>query len=412
MSPSAEEDDWEVDPEKLSQLTEKYKGTECPLFASSLPDDWEADSGFAALHAILYGDQSAVERAAGFRQQGNELCADAARHKGERAADLYGQALACYRRGLNELTASPSGASGDGVKAGGGGVAAGSPPLEGDAEAPSDPASDPPYKEASLLHSNAAFVFLQLKKYAHCVDEARKAVARDSTNYKAFYRLARASCELELWRQGLDAAQKGLAASPGNGPLELLKHEIQQKLENAQRARARCSNREDGNRDGESLELLEAYKKRNLTLIEPGTLALYSGMLSFAAHGTSPFQIRHYLDESATLHWSALCLYPEVQMTDFIADLAENDSLDDHLAEMFSTPPPWDHGNRYKLGALAVYLEPGVDETLHEVPTALPCRQFLSKIRRVSKLLVFHIVVRNSPAHDALLEEHNIISLT
>jgi tetratricopeptide (TPR) repeat protein len=66
----------------------------------------------------------------------------------------------------------------------------------------------------SQLYSNRAAVYSTLKQFVASVDDCRKAVEIDPLNVKGYYRGAKASMSLDLFRQACDFCERGLEANP------------------------------------------------------------------------------------------------------------------------------------------------------------------------------------------------------
>eukprot|EP00388_Colpodella_angusta_P013590 GDKJ01034072.1.p1 GENE.GDKJ01034072.1~~GDKJ01034072.1.p1 ORF type:complete len:321 (+),score=104.59 GDKJ01034072.1:27-989(+) len=94
-------------------------------------------------------------------------------------------------------------------------------------------------KVNAACHGNMAAAFLNLEKYAECVDHAKKSLAIDNQNVKVYWRAARASFSLELWKNSIDFCNDGLKVQADNEDLIKCKESAQQRL-----ARAQASHKE------------------------------------------------------------------------------------------------------------------------------------------------------------------------
>lgn len=64
-----------------------------------------------------------------------------------------------------------------------------------------------------------------------------------------------------------------------------------------------------------------------------------------------------HVDEDGFLHLPVLILYDEYMASDFIQDWREDQTLRDHLKEVFSERAPWDYEGKYKMSTIEVYFE-------------------------------------------------------
>eukprot|EP00918_Siedleckia_nematoides_P018285 GHVU01039141.1.p2 GENE.GHVU01039141.1~~GHVU01039141.1.p2 ORF type:complete len:202 (+),score=47.09 GHVU01039141.1:322-927(+) len=184
--------DWDVDPEYLKQLQEKYKGEDFPLFMDELPNDTSGNPHLEALQTIANEDTDMETRAKELKAHGNDCIATSfgSRHK---------DAVQSYSLALNI-------------------------PFVNDTL-------------RSVIHSNRAQALLASGALVKCVDDCRAALKLDNGNVKACFRGCKASSMMGLYRQATNFARRGLRAEPSNGPLEALQAECETKLRNQEKRR-------------------------------------------------------------------------------------------------------------------------------------------------------------------------------
>eukprot|EP01071_Lankesteria_metandrocarpae_P015679 Lankesteria_metandrocarpae@DN9971_c0_g1_i1.p1 len=164
----AEDEDWEISPEAVKALTEKYSGQEFPLFMSDINKGTSGNSHIEALQELLYGDDTTPEsRARGFKEAGNECF-----EEGRKRPDRFENAKEFYSQGISQKCSNVA--------------------LN------------------SVLYSNRAMTHLMTKDYVACVDDCREAIKLDPLNHKPYYRAAKASYYLRLFKQAAAFGQQGL----------------------------------------------------------------------------------------------------------------------------------------------------------------------------------------------------------
>ncbi|KAI7905871.1 uncharacterized protein BX663DRAFT_558468 [Cokeromyces recurvatus] len=79
------------------------------------------------------------------------------------------------------------------------------------------------------LHLNVAACYLKLKNFEYAIEVCKKALDRDSSNLKAYYRIGQAYLQLGEFDEGLSFVNTGLEMSPINSDLLSLKSTIEKK---------------------------------------------------------------------------------------------------------------------------------------------------------------------------------------
>eukprot|EP00455_Lapot_gusevi_P011167 TRINITY_DN15134_c0_g1_i4.p1 TRINITY_DN15134_c0_g1~~TRINITY_DN15134_c0_g1_i4.p1 ORF type:complete len:380 (+),score=74.23 TRINITY_DN15134_c0_g1_i4:54-1193(+) len=249
----------------------------------------------------------------------------------------------------------------------------------------------------SVIFSNRAQVHLSLGNYGHALSDAKCAIERDNRNGKAYFRAAKAARMLMKLDEAGVHCRTGLAV--GKTPeLEALYREIMD-LRRKEAERLRQLHAAQRQKEEMRRRVLQIIYERNLR-IGPN---VYDCVVN-EAHKEK----LHYDDESKSLHWPVLFLYPEFFQSDFIQDFDENHSLLMHLDTMFppnGQPAPWDQRGIYHCDHLRVYYEiesPTQDPAhrkLREVDVNAPLKDILQNDDFVinGDIPAFHIVVKDTP---------------
>eukprot|EP00977_Amphora_coffeiformis_P006196 scaffold1332_cov166-Amphora_coffeaeformis.AAC.24 len=199
-----------------------------PMFATSTEEVQK--SGLQdAFTSLIYDGESATSLMLQFRKKGNDAFVNGKRNEAGNV-QYYRDAINHYFEALawaNKIE----------------------PLQEGDlAQADTD---DPTYNETELDHersaicANIALCHLLLKNWGHVREEAKRALAFEESNVKAWYRLAKAYQGLQQWEQAGDAIDKGLGFDPENKELRKLQTLLTERVRRArqqrqQRERARA----------------------------------------------------------------------------------------------------------------------------------------------------------------------------
>jgi len=89
----------------------------------------------------------------------------------------------------------------------------------------------------STIFSNRAHVRMLLRDFAGCVDDSRRSFSLDPANLKAFWRAAKASIHMELYKNAKEFADCGLGIDPENADLKKISALCESKLEAQKLAR-------------------------------------------------------------------------------------------------------------------------------------------------------------------------------
>lgn len=270
----------------------------------------------------------------------------------------------------------------------------------------------------AVYRVNRAAANLALGNNGRVIHDCRKAIELDSANVKAYYRGAVAANDLRRTKVALKFARAGLQIDPENKALEK-----QVRAAEKYDASVRVAAERQAKFDAEKRDTQVAYVQQIFPELVRRGIRL--GKPLFTTQEAYPTKVT--LDDSGILHWPVMFLYEEHQQTDFIRDVAEGDTLGDHLAYMFppsGEPPVWDKENKYVCDALELYVELGITEPL---PAFVPQGQTPPKVPRrllrvrpstpLIKLLSYkdyvvphfpaiHVVVKPSKFRDAFLQRH------
>jgi chaperonin cofactor prefoldin len=88
-----------------------------------------------------------------------------------------------------------------------------------------------------MLHGNRSHTRLMLRDFTGAVDDARRAFGLDPMNIKAYWRAAKASLALQLYKQAQEFCEAGLDKAPGHADLQKMSDLCAGKLEVQQVAR-------------------------------------------------------------------------------------------------------------------------------------------------------------------------------
>nr|CAB3498194.1 unnamed protein product [Digitaria exilis] len=229
------------------------------------------ESEQADLAAIAAIKESAARE---FKEQGNQFVRMGRKH--------YGEAVSCYTKAIAQME-----------------------PLSSlDAAAAAD---------ASVLFANRAHVNLLLGNHRRALDDAEQAIRLSPSSVKAYYRAVKAALALDLLQDAASFCRKGLEQDPANEEFKKLLSQVEAKLSEQERQRAKAAQAIAAAKD-----LAAAMEKRGVKL------------------GKAAFQEltgvkKPNLDEQGVLHWPVLLLYPEVMSSDFIEDFPETDTFSPHL---------------------------------------------------------------------------------
>lgn len=231
------------------------------LDSGSEPQTENEKADLAAITALK--ESTALE----LKDQGNEYVKKGKKH--------YKDALDCYTRAINQKSLGES--------------------------------------ETSILFANRAHVNLLLGNNRRALEDAEQAIKLSPTNVKAFYRAAKASFALDLFREVITYCERGLELSADNEELRKLVKLARDKLAEREKHEAEVSNALRGAKD-----LLSAFEDRSLKIGK----AMYRELTGLK---------KPFIDKSKVLHWPVVLLYPEVMSSDIIEDFCETDMFSSHL---------------------------------------------------------------------------------
>ncbi|KAH7491612.1 hypothetical protein KRP22_002920 [Phytophthora ramorum] len=280
----------------------------------------EGDEMAEAIQALIEDGETAESLALHWKNQGNDMFSDAKKaHRGyfKNALKYYNDALAYAYKAL----ALP--------------------------EPERDLSYDMKELTAQILCNRAA-VQLELKNYASCRSDAAKAINFDPTNVKAFYRGAKASRMLRKPADTLRYCEEGLKREPENKLLLKLQTEGRKlveelRVEKLQRERERMKRR------------LATDKYRKLC----ASRSILVGRALVDDERVRQYEGKADLDpESGRMYWPVLFLYDQHGTSDFVQLFGEQDTVIEHLANMFPEDGPfaeWDTGREFVASNLVVY---------------------------------------------------------
>lgn len=90
----------------------------------------------------------------------------------------------------------------------------------------------------SQLYGNRAHARMLLRNFVEAIDDCRKAIQYDPSNVKAYFRAAKASVQIELFKNAVEFCNGGLKLEPDNSDLQKIKEQSIEKLEVQQKKRS------------------------------------------------------------------------------------------------------------------------------------------------------------------------------
>ncbi|KYF39051.1 tetratricopeptide repeat-containing protein, partial [Toxoplasma gondii TgCatPRC2] len=254
----------------------------------------------------------------------------------------------------------------------------------------------------AVLYSNRAQCHLILGELVACVNDCRSALRLDPSIVKAYYRAARASFLLELFRQSSAFASAGLERDPNNTDMKQLRDEAQARWEEKEKAKEKQRLKEKEHKIPSVSKVLES---RGITVASP----VYS-IAPVVSHCSGPYV---QLDEAGRprLFFTVILLLDEVMLTETIVDFDEDRSLGFYLSHMFPSSsseeqrtadepdfPSWDVEQKYSVDRMRAYYECGMPgDLLFDVPLDAPLALLLQIVKRIAGVPVFHILVSVPP---------------
>ncbi|KDR14373.1 tetratricopeptide repeat protein 4 isoform X2 [Zootermopsis nevadensis] len=255
----------------------------------------------------------------------------------------------------------------------------------------------------SELYNNRAAAHFFLKNYRSCLFDCRAALKIRPCYSKAQARAAQCCMFLQRYDDCITLCEKMLVDCPTDKTtLELrAKAMAGKKIEERNARKQNMAKRKEEERDQ---ALLTAIKERGIQIkgtdLSMSTLEPCSPMVA---------QGRVHLDDSGSLVWPVMFLYPEYQVTDFVQEFHEDNTFSQHLSTMFESPPEWDKDSSYILSELNIYYECQSDRTLHPVDACDTLGQVLPKQSYVvcGGTPCFLVTVRGSKAECCLLARYS-----
>ena len=259
----------------------------------------------------------------------------------------------------------------------------------------------------AVLYTNRAASNYYLGNKRSALNDAVWALKMKPDHMKAILRGANCCFDMEKYDECIEWCDKGLNIDAKESKLlEMKKKSLQlqkQKSRDERKQQAKIA-KETKQRQ----ELLHAIKIRNVRLqredkLQPSTdseadLLFRSGQ-----------DAKVYLDAEKILHWPTYFLYPQHNMSDFVEDMNEKDSLLDHLSLMFAPDnlPEWDTTHDYQLGNLKVYFEDRENGSLVHVHLDTQLKTVLSDKRFVVRggCPAFLVVSKTTQFHSELLQK-------
>eukprot|EP01016_Furgasonia_blochmanni_P050748 TRINITY_DN7892_c0_g1_i9.p1 TRINITY_DN7892_c0_g1~~TRINITY_DN7892_c0_g1_i9.p1 ORF type:complete len:308 (-),score=50.01 TRINITY_DN7892_c0_g1_i9:16-939(-) len=193
----------------------------------------------------------------------------------------------------------------------------------------------------SKLYANRALANFKLRNFGKVVEDCKEAIKVKPSFIKPYYRAALAYKEVERLKDAIDILDQGLKMESGNKELLALKKVIQETIDKKIKA--------------EEEKKLKAMKQKKSLEDQCWDKGVRLGTQSLLIPESYKMEIS--FDKDNYLHTSIAIVYPEFSQMDFIQDAVEDDTLGDHLVEIFKEPLPWDQGRNYSITSIEVYVE-------------------------------------------------------
>eukprot|EP00124_Ichthyophonus_hoferi_P003036 Ihof_evm7s238 gene=Ihof_evmTU7s238 len=290
-----------------------------PLFMNRPPtaEEMESNPDLQALQTLIYDESDPVDLANYHKDQGNSEF-----KKGDRAG--YKKAVEMYTEGIN--------------------------------------GQDCPLDILSTLYSNRAAANLALGNYRSTVEDCAAGKKVDQSNIKFYFRAAKALCALDRFDEAYSWCDDGLVISfttldPSNPSLIKTRAEIKKKSVVIEKRRRKREKEEKLEREKYET-LLAAIQSRGITLkahTEQVSDAEATGRKVNVLENPSNYIAT--IDSEGQLFWPVTMLYPEYNMSDFIASFCESTTIMEMFNEMFQECPVWDRKHRYLPDNLDVYFD-------------------------------------------------------
>jgi len=200
----------------------------------------------------------------------------------------------------------------------------------------------------AALWSNHAAANIALNNWGKGIYSCRKAISFDKAPLKPYWRGAKCALKLKRYEDCLKFTTAGISLHPDNKDLAAFEKKATKDLA-AERALQAQKDEALRKQNAEEEALNAEIQKRGITI---GKRPDWFEDTYHLSGGHRPF-----IDEEELMHWPVAFLYPEYGQSDFVQDVCELDTLEEHLEIMFPCGEylPWDHERKYILPKLRVY---------------------------------------------------------
>ncbi|XP_070795623.1 tetratricopeptide repeat protein 4 [Pituophis catenifer annectens] len=323
----SEEADWDAFLDKF-QGPQRYEGAfdpttweqefdQIPMFMKNAPTEInpKQNPDLACLQSIIFDeDQSSEEQAKTYKNEGNDYFKE----------KDYKKAVISYTEGLKKKCSD----------------------LELN----------------TVLHTNRAAAHFYLGNYRSALNDAVAARKLKPSHLKAIIRGALCHVELKHFSEAMAWCEEGLKLDPQEKKLL----EIRTKADRFKRTEERDLRKakfQEKKEQSQKEALLKAIKDRNIKLSpvpSADEMAISKDLAEMSLDGFSSESgsgAKVYLEDTGSLTWPVLFLYPEHGQTDFISAFHEESRFSDHLVVMFEESPAWDTERKYVPKELELYFE-------------------------------------------------------
>uniref|UniRef100_A0A8C5SJZ2 Tetratricopeptide repeat domain 4 n=1 Tax=Laticauda laticaudata TaxID=8630 RepID=A0A8C5SJZ2_LATLA len=252
------------------------------------------------------------------------------------------------------------------------------------------------YKKAVISYTEG------LKK--KCSDLELNTVLHTNRAAAHFYLGALCHVELKHFSEAIAWCEEGLKLDPQEKKLL----EIRTKADRLKRTEERDLRKakfQEKKEQSQKVALLKAIKDRNIKLSpvpSADEMAISKDLAEMSLDGLSSESgsgAKVYLEDTGSLTWAVLFLYPEHGQTDFISAFHEESRFSDHLVVMFEESPAWDTERKYVPKELELYFEDEERGDLYQINPETTLLEVLQHKRYFVKAgtPAFLVLVKDAP---------------
>ncbi|XP_057658120.1 DNA polymerase interacting tetratricopeptide repeat-containing, protein of 47 kDa [Diorhabda carinulata] len=260
-----------------------------------------------------------------------------------------------------------------------------------------------PEINATLLNNRAAAHFF-LKNYRSSLQDCELALKIKPNYEKALVRAANCCVEMKNYKKAIDYCDIILNKEKDNRIVLDLRKKCVSAAKIKERDERKREHQEKKRNEEEDVIINEIIKRGYM--IEGGTRGNLS-LDKLEPHFPQLVHNRVHLDETGTLVWPVVFVYPEYKIMDYIQEFDENQTFSEQIEAMFKSPPDWDEQKKYIPNQLNIYFETSrnkirlIEQTM-TLGNVLKNNEYVIRGGTPS----FIIMVKDSSAEKRFLEEY------